>query len=211
MTNRSDAILEQLRARIDAWQQCVEAAPASRIVSLDAADGDSPSFLDVAARLITATARRYDLSIVYAVHIDNWFGERWLGFCGKICGAAGVRNRTLKRSLTLPPFHPNRVLNATGHYLRGDGLYAAADQMHSLHVHQPSEANIDNAIRNATLHAWYSGNTNATKKGVVMVYLTTDSVTKAWYVMFDGDADWRLDRHVGISRKEVYDLIEAVA
>jgi hypothetical protein len=211
MSNRSDQLKEQVQAMRAAWQHTVEHAPANALVSLDASNGDALPFIDVASRLITATAKKYEVPIVYAVHIDNWFGERWLGFCGKICGAAGVRNRTLKKSLTLPPFHPNRVLKATGHYLRDDGLYAEAEELRSLHTHRPSETNIHNAIRSNTRHAWYSGNSVATHKGVVMAYLATESVTKAWYVTFNGELDWRLDHHVGITRREVSDLIETVS
>lgn len=211
MSNRSERLRQWLLARNKVWQKRVDSAPASPIVLLHSTEDDSPAFIDLAARLITATARRHKLSVVYGVHIDHWFGERWLGFCGKICGAVGVRNRTLKRSLSLPPFHPHRVLDATGHYLRSDGLYAAAEELRSLHLHQPSQANIYREIFSGRLHAWYSGDTIATNKGVVMVYFTTPSVTKAWYVTFDGDAGWRLEQPRGISRSEVSDLLDAVA
>lgn len=211
MSKSRDRLWKELRAKDAAWQHRFESAPATPLVSLHADSGDALPFIDIASRLITATAKKHKLPVVYAIHIDNWFGERWLGFCGKICGAAGVRNRTLTESLTPPPFHPNRVLNETDHYLRDDGLYAAMEGLCSLHSHRPSATNINRHIRTDILHAWYSGNSAATRKGVVMAYLATKPVTEAWYVMFNGESDWRLDRHIAITRREVSDLMESVS
>ena len=161
--------LNQLRAQmIDAnraYADAIEASPKSSFIRLNTTEFDAIAFIEIASRLVTATAIQNDLSRVYAIHIDNWFGPRWLGFCGKILGATGVRNRTLKRSLNVPPFHPNRVLKARGHHLQQDGLYADVEDLASLHVHRPSGTNIYRTIRNNILYAWYSGNTQQSKKG----------------------------------------------
>ncbi len=211
MSKRDEQLKSKLRDAQNAFADVIAASRASALVALHTTKADATPFTDIASRLVTATAIQNDLDRVYAVHIDNWFGPRWLGFCGKIAGAAGVRNRTLKRSLNVPPFHPNRVLTARGHHLRADGLYSDAEELSSLHVHQRSDANICNTIRRNTLYAWYSGNTETSKKGVVMIYYATKEATKAWYAVFDGDVEWRLDEHTGITRAEVDDLISSVA
>jgi hypothetical protein len=187
-----------------------ESRPSSAVglIPLSTNDDDDVSFIDIASRLVSATAASNDLPIVYTVHIDNWFGRRWLGFCGKIFGIAGVRNRTLKQSLTLPPFHPHRVLGGVEYHLNSDHCYEKRGDLSTIHKLRPSQENIGNTIRSNTLFAWYSGNTVTTRKGVLMVYFTTSDTTKAWYVMFDGDAGWRLEQHVGITRREVLDLME---
>ena len=173
-------------------------APAD-LIPLQKDESDDVSFIDIASRLVTASATFNKLPMVYTIHVDNWFGDRWLGFRGKLLGIAGVRNRTLKRSLVLPPFHPHRVLGGTEYHLSDAGHYEERGDLSSLHKHQPSQENLDRPIRRHTLYAWYSGNTIDTRKGVVMVYFSTPELTKAWYVMFNGDADWRLDRHIGIT------------
>lgn len=174
-----------------------------RLIPLSSNEGDSPGFVDIATRLITAAAVQYDTPIVYAIHVDNWFGARWLGFRGKLCGIAGVHSRTLRRDLALPPFHPNRILGGAEYHRADDGHYRFAGSLNHLHRNQRSEVNLGRRIRRNTLHAWYSGNTATTNKGVLMTYISSNDITKAWYVMFDGHDDWRLDQHVGITRSEV--------
>jgi len=208
MGNRSDQLVAQRQQMQRRFTEKITNAPAASNVLLHTASTDDATFIGIASRLITAAAAAADLSLVYAVHIDNWFGPRWLGFCGKTRGIAGVRNRTLKRSLSVPPFHPHRVLSARGHYRREDGLYAHAEEITSLHPHIPSEVNIYRSIRGRILHAWYSGNTTNSGKGVVMVYYRLGDNCKAFYTMFNRDRGWDLDQHIGITRPEVAAMLE---
>ena len=82
------------------------------MLELDANADDDGAFLDIAGRLIATATIENGFGVVVAVHIDHWFGDRWLGFYGKFLGAAGVRNRRLTDELTPPPFHPHRVQSA---------------------------------------------------------------------------------------------------
>lgn len=91
---------------------------------LPVTDADSGRFINIVTRIIMSVAAVSGWPRVYTVHIDNWFGSRWLSFRGKIFGAAGVRNRTLKYGLSLPPFHPNRVLNVTCYHRQGNKRYS---------------------------------------------------------------------------------------
>ena len=59
------------------------------------------------------------------------------------------------------------------------------------------------------LHAWYSGNTFNSHKGVVMIYYRHDDDCKAFYTMFNGDRDWNLDLSIGIARSEVATFLES--
>lgn len=207
MSKRLDKPTAQFRNATSTFAGAMATSPASSLVALHATEADAYPFIDIASRLITATAIQNGLSCIYAIHVDHWFGPRWLGFCGKIAGSAGVRNLTLKRALNVPPFHPNRVIKARGHHLRQDGLYADAEDLKSLHAPRRSETNLFRTIRSNILYAWYSGNTQVNKKGVVMIYYATEAKTKAFYVMFNGDSDWRIEEHIGITRAEVGDLL----
>ena len=77
------------------------------MLELEANSTDDSLFIEKASRLIAGATLTNGLSDVVAVHIDHWFGERWLGFCGKLLGCTGVRSRRLDDELTPPPFHPH--------------------------------------------------------------------------------------------------------
>lgn len=208
MNKRFEAFAAQLRQMRRQFAEHVATAPAAGNVILHYTSADDPAFVRFASSFITSAAAVSELSTIYTIHIDNWFGPRWLGFCGKFRGIAGVRNRTLKKSLSVPPFHPNRVLSARGHRLRDDGLYADAEDLTSLHPHARSETNINRGIRGGVLHAWYSGKTVDSGKGVVMMYHRKGDKCKAFYTMFNRERGWKLDEHVGITRSEVSSLTE---
>lgn len=175
-------------------------------LTLHATEDDSAEFIDIAARVTTSFAEANDWPWVYAVHIDNWFGPRWLGFRGKINGAAGIRNRTLKKDLIVPPFHPNRVLNATAYHRQENAAYMAAKELTTLHSARTSESNLNNSIRKNILYVWYSGNTMATRKGAIMIYYESPMQAEAFYILFHGDRGWRVEQHVGLTRAEVSEL-----
>ncbi len=211
MSKRSDELAAQLKQMRQRFAERVANALAAPTIILHSTPSDDSAFIDIDSRLITATAAAHELPVIYAVHIDNWFGARWLGFRGKLLGIAGVKSKTLKRSLIVPPFHPNRVLSARGHRLRDDGLYADAEDVTSLHPHITSGANLSRNIRGNIVHAWYSGNTISSRKGVVMIYHCQGDDCGAFYTMFDGNREWQLEEHVGITRQEVAALLETDA
>src|SRR5262245_49609679 len=68
---------------------------------------DDPKFVAWVERVIAGVESRFETDQSYVVKIDNWFGQRWLGFSGKAVGAL----RVCQRRLTLPPFVPSRVLS----------------------------------------------------------------------------------------------------
>src|SRR3982751_3555160 len=118
------------------------------MLELEANTADDPAFLDLASRLIAGAALANGLNTVVAVHINHWFGERWLGFCGKLLGAAGVRSRRLDGELTPPPFHPHRVLSVHAYRLTGSQTFEHWDEsqastywddVQSLHGYRSSE------------------------------------------------------------------------
>jgi hypothetical protein len=103
---------------------------------------DDAAFVDLAGRVIAGAAIEAELREIVVVHIDHWFGRRWLGFSGKILGAAGVRSRQLDCSHAPPPFHPRRVLSAR-HYGPSDARsFDFKSNVTWLHGYRPSEENI---------------------------------------------------------------------
>jgi hypothetical protein len=88
---------------------------------------------------IVACAARTSPTEVILVRIDNWFGERWLGFAGKLVGAAGVR---YANRLVVPPFVPSRVVEQRCYRFKDDeNQHARQECVAPLHVSQTSQAN----------------------------------------------------------------------
>src|SRR5215204_4235594 len=79
---------------------------------------DDPAFLATVDRIIAECVRREAPQEVRVVHIDHWFGTKWLGFSGK--GRVGffygcvtpdtALDEFRREKLTFPPFAPNRVV-----------------------------------------------------------------------------------------------------
>ena len=46
---------------------------------------DDPEFLSWVERIIAGVEARFETDQCYVVKIDNWFGQRWLGFWARVC------------------------------------------------------------------------------------------------------------------------------
>jgi hypothetical protein len=178
------------------------------MLELEADAGDDPSFLDIAGRLIAGAAVENGFGVLVAVHIDHWFGDRWLGFCGKLLGAAGVRNRRLTDELTPPPFHPHRVRSARAYELTESGRFEFWEDVRSLHDFRSSEANVLRTLRGGRLYGWYTGDTVASDKAAVMAYLVGRKWNAAWYVGFDKARGWHVSKTVAIAPRRVQEFLE---
>jgi hypothetical protein len=181
------------------------------MLELEAVASDDPAFLGLAGRLIDGAARSNGFDTLVVGHIDHWFGPRWLGFCGKLLGAAGVRSRRLTGELTPPPFHPHRIHSVRGYGLDESEAFVYGHDVEWLHGHRPSEANIYRTLRRRRLYAWYSGDTAASDKGAVMVYLVHREWSAAWYAGFDKTPAWHLARTSAIASRRVHGYLDFAA
>lgn len=182
------------------------------MIELEAGATDDPGFLAVAGRLIAGAARAGQMPVVYAIHIDHWFGDRWLGFRGKMLGIAGVRSRSLRDHLGVPPFHPHRVLSSRTYVFEPE-----ARRFEFRHAREPvngprtSEENLKHILWRRGLYAWYSGDTVATRTGVVMAYAVAEGYRFGWHATFESKPEWRLTKSVGIAPRRIAELIELAA
>lgn len=140
---------------------------------------------------------------VYLVKIDNWFGEKWLGFSNKLVGAVGVQYR---QTLRVPPFVPARVVAQRFHRREADGDYIEGDAALNLHVEQTSE---DNARRlmsvvcpNAAVF-WWSGGSRTNQRGSLMAYLPTSSGHSGWYADFKKVHEWSVGKALCTTTREL--------
>jgi hypothetical protein len=179
------------------------------VIELEANANDDPAFLTVAGQLIAGAALAGRTDVVTAVHIDHWFGDRWLGFRGKMLGIAGVRSWSLRGELGVPPFHPNRV-HSTRLYLFApeSRRFEYRRDRDGIHGYRTSAANLNCRLGGTGLYAWYSGDTADTRTGAVMVYVVATRYRFGWYTTFESKPQWRLTKSVGISPRRVAELME---
>src|SRR5207302_950625 len=76
-----------------------------RLIGLRARGNDDQQFVTLVQRLIHGVVQSRMPKDYCVVRVENWFGDRWLNFSGKMLGVLSVRkNRT-----TFPPFVPSRL------------------------------------------------------------------------------------------------------
>ena len=142
--------------------------------------GDSAEFIGKAQALAIGIAQDYEPARLYVIRIDNWFGPKWMHFAGKF--TAGKRPRGFptaaigvhKTRLHVPPFVPHRVL-AERVFVGPDFEKTVAAV--PLHIEIPSKIALQRRIADIDKDAafvWFSGESEAQKRGAVMVYLPDD-------------------------------------
>ena len=158
---------------------------------LSVTDIDDPAFVALANSFLVHYFEYYSPRFIYVTHINNWFGERWLGFAGKFKGVAGIRQRRGKLgtdgpSLAIPPFKPSRVISSVGLQLRDDE-WSSFDAT----LHMDKNGGIVHTLYNAGLFLWYSGNTIENTTASLMFYEVNRGGQNAWYLNFEKKDDWQ--------------------
>jgi len=166
--------------------------------------GDSTEFMEKVRALIGVACDR-EPARLYVIRIDNWFGPKWMHFSGKALGFIGVH----QRSLHVPPFVPNRVV-AERVFVGPD--YEVAVVTPPLHIECPSKQALLRQIADIDKNAaflWFSSESEAQKRGSVMVYLPV-ATDPAFYVGFSQrEKSWEPSMLRGVSRGEVAHLEES--
>ncbi|MCC6359115.1 MAG: hypothetical protein IT450_10240 [Phycisphaerales bacterium] len=182
----------------------------------DVQSGDDPTFLNVATRIVAATAVLAQQRHIVVVRIDDWFGVRWLGFPKRQFrhrrrpGGLWTTKKLRDPSWYIPPFHPHRVLSEARFELSGDGTVAGPfvpsqllHQMYAMGV--GGERSIATTCE-AGVYAWCSGNMN--DRVALMVYIHTADGTSGWYAEFRKVEHWCLSRRTAIGDADWRRLLE---
>ena len=159
-------------------------------------------------RLINGLAALFSPKAPHLVQVDSWFDSRWLRFSGKRLGVVGVRNT----KVTVPPFHPNRVLQER-RLVREAGApaYTEAPDAPALHLRISSGANITRHLHRLAPDVacvWYTSQSAPTNRGATMIYVPQADTEGAYWTcyMAFAAAPWRVTRHKGISTSEIAQL-----
>jgi len=180
--------------------------------------GDSAEFIEKARTIAIGVAQEYEPTRLYVIRIDNWFGPRWMHFAGKFTAGKHAAIGVHKARLRVPPFVPHRVL---AERVFAGPNYEEVVAVAPLHIEIPSKIALQRRIEDIDKNAafvWFSGESEAQKRGSVMVYLPvafdpTEHLQRslrnsgAFYVGFSRSGiSWESTMLRGVSRSEVIHL-----
>jgi hypothetical protein len=183
--------------------------------------GDSAEFTKKARGIALGIARDYEPFRLYVIRIDNWFGPKWMHFAGKFTAGKGAALGVHKTHLHVPPFVPGRVIEQRV-FVGPDYEETAAAA--PLHIECSSKQALSRRIADIDHEAaflWFSGESEAQKRGSLMVYLPDAfqarrprrgklGHTGAFYAGFSQrDEAWGPAMLRGVSRNEVAHLEES--
>ncbi len=173
-------------------------------------DGDAVDFIAIANAIMDELVIQYAVKEVVFVKIKNWFDQKWLNYSGNTVvpfdfgGLRGHGHNTAKESvwrdkISIPPFHPHRVLASKFFVLEHTGNKKIQKRIHQYHT---SNDNIHNRIENYTsdgLVLWFSSNSESLQKGSLMAYRVQNGIVHTWYATIENQNGWKPTKTKGIS------------
>ena len=169
---------------------------------------DHPQFISNIEIFIQASLDKWKPTDLYLTRIDNWFDDKWIKFSGTYIHELSIWQH---EEVTVPPFHPNRVIDCS--YFRLEkGSYKAREIARPLHIYQASTDNLNRKIADFTengLFIWYCGNSRINKRGVLMGYLLKDQECYTFYISLTADKNWNVHKSIGIPSREVQNILDA--
>lgn len=184
-------------------------------------EGDSTAFIDHINKIVSLLTYQYGIDEIRYTKINNWFDHKWLNYSGKAVvkfdfgGLKAFDNRNdssldnqWKEKITVPPFHPNRVI-----YERYFRKVPVENKMFEYELHKDisSNDNIHNRIDRYTsngLFVWFSANSIINQRGSLMVYRVQENEIQTWYATFERKEEWQLTKSKGIGLNELKQYIQ---
>jgi hypothetical protein len=184
------------------------------MITLNQTESDDPKFIELINQILNGVISCHQPNQIYLIQIDHWFDFKWLFFSGVPFPQVGAYYSDILR---LPPFEPNRVMSqfcfkkesaSEPHY--------KFHQSKPLQVHQSSYRNLHKRLNQPNqlgLYIWYSGDTQKTGRGCLMVYWIEEAKATAWYISFlkDKNQNWKFNKSKNISQKEISDFVKISA
>jgi hypothetical protein len=166
---------------------------------------DSPAFIARVESFLALAVQTRPANLIL-IRIDNWFGERWVGFGGKFSGLAGIR---FMHNLVLPPFVPSRVVQQVCYcFSASDQQYVREQCAAPIHIEQASSENLRrfvDVLLPTTALVWFSDKSAEIDRGSVMAYVPSPVGHVASYAEFVADRAWAPTRLIGLARDELKD------
>ena len=165
---------------------------------------DDQMFIETVSDVVNGMLLDTKIAGISVVKIRDWFGPKWLGFSGKKLGALGIHSYPI----TVPPFHPNRVLSQRFYAYHPDSMaYEKVWPPFRLHLHQSSEENLKRRFNDyfySGAFVWYSSDSARTGNGALMIYVTRQNQILCGYFASQraNDGRWVAQSH-RINRRHI--------
>ena len=178
------------------------------MIKFNCIDGDDAEFISTTESILAGVKEIYQPEFIRLMRIDNWFGEKWRSFSGKVHGAFGIS----KRRLTIPPFVPSRVIDESCWAKTQKGIYKSVNQFYVLHQAFSGEENTRRYFDECcpdTAAIWFSGGSYTNGRGSIMVYtFLSESEPYSWYIeLVKKENNWIPSVCRGITKDEFTSLI----
>lgn len=174
------------------------------MIELRNKDDVDSGFLPIVERTVQSVLERDHPRELYVVKVDGWFDYKWQGFSGTEMHEIAI----WRHNLTIPPFHPSRVLSERHFRSSDQGSYEPSPSK-PLHIRQPSSHNLNRRVRDISSSAvfvWYSHVRKDSDRASLMLYSTDSSEASGWYASFAKKGQWRLGQVKGTSRRALAGL-----
>jgi hypothetical protein len=165
---------------------------------------DSPDFIAIVEALVNGILVAEAPPSLMLIKIDNWFASKWLGFSGKIVGSLGGSMRTL----TIPPFVPNRVLSE----INVIGPHFSEAEHGPIHASVPSSVALTRKVSDIAPGAillWFSGGSIRSGRGTAMAYVPTGDAYSKWYAEWSSSVYWRPVKWIGVQPDDLTKLMSS--
>jgi hypothetical protein len=176
------------------------------MIELKKAKESDSEFVSIVERTVNNAVQSNNPGEVYVVQVDGWFDYKWQQFSGTVMHEIAV----WRDKLTVPPFHPSRILSERYFRLSPDfGLYTEASAK-PLHINQASALNLQRTIRDISssgMFVWYSHISKDSDRASLMLYTVDAGDASGWYAGFTRKGEWRLAQVKGISRGAVTEFL----
>lgn len=176
------------------------------MVELRETTGADSGFVQIVERALNDVLEHSRPGEVYVVQVDGWFDYKWQQFSATVMHEIAV----WRNELTLPPFHPSRVLSEKCFRRSFDlGSYELISAK-PLHINQGSAENLKRSVRDVSssgVFAWYSQVSKGSDRASLMLYTVDASDASGWYAGFTKKDEWCLAKVKGISRGTLTKLL----
>lgn len=179
------------------------------ILDIEVKKDDAPEFIELINKIMRSLIDDHSIKEICKIRIKNWFDHKWLNFSGKaVIPFNGIKvdsalEEKWEQKITVPPFHPNRVLSETFFRKRPSENKIFEKRLHRV---KTSNDNLQNRITNYTddgLFVWYSSNTKINQKGSLMIYRVKDEAVETFYSSLENKEGWKIIQTKGIGINEL--------
>jgi len=188
-------------------------------------------FLEIVDTVADHTMNEMDCRDLFLVQIDNWFDHKWLGFSGMgrvpsplsflsmMPANTAQKDRFYsvpasfwKKTITLPPFTPNRILSQMHFQRSHSGGFIRCESLLPQQKEKSKRGSVNLArriqeISDSGVFLWYSSNALQNGAASILIYISTENGVWPIFVSFRFNAGWRVHLTKGIPREYFENLL----